>query len=176
MPNYTKGKIYKIYNVVTDDIYIGCTTQLLCERMRGHREACKDSKNNINNNLYKAFNKEGIHNFYIELVETFNCNTKEELTAKEGQYIRKLIPTLNTKIDKRTLKEIYDDNQNKSLEQLKTYYYNNIEKILEQQKPYIKCNKDNIKEYRKQYYLDNKVKIMERQKVYRQEKKQKGKL
>ena len=85
MPDYIKGRIYKIYNDITDDIYIGATTQLLCERMRGHREACKASKKHINNKLYKCFNEHGIQHFYIELLENFNCNSKEELTAKEGE-------------------------------------------------------------------------------------------
>ena len=37
MPDYNRGKIYKIYNTITEDIYIGATTRLLCERMRDHK-------------------------------------------------------------------------------------------------------------------------------------------
>ena len=56
MPNYSNGKIYKIYNTITDDIYIGATTQLLCERMREHRRASKDIKKQ-NCTLYTHFNE-----------------------------------------------------------------------------------------------------------------------
>ena len=48
MPNYNNGKIYKIYNTITDDIYIGATTQLLSARMREHRRASKDIKKILN--------------------------------------------------------------------------------------------------------------------------------
>ena len=44
MCNYNRGKIYKIYNTITDDIYIGATTRLLCERMREHIYASNDIK------------------------------------------------------------------------------------------------------------------------------------
>ena len=34
---YSNGKIYCIRNTITDDIYIGSTTQPLCKRMAYHR-------------------------------------------------------------------------------------------------------------------------------------------
>ena len=46
MCDYSKGKIYKIYNTITEDIYIGATTRLLRERMRDHIKTSKDKKNN----------------------------------------------------------------------------------------------------------------------------------
>ena len=64
MPDYNNGKIYKIYNTITDDIYIGATTQLLCERMRGHRRAYK-AKRNVTNKLYQHFNEYGKETNYI---------------------------------------------------------------------------------------------------------------
>ena len=36
---YNIGKIYKIYNTITDEIYIGATTLLLTDRMRAHKSA-----------------------------------------------------------------------------------------------------------------------------------------
>ena len=36
MPDYSKGKIYKIYNTINDDIYIGATVQDLKLRLSGH--------------------------------------------------------------------------------------------------------------------------------------------
>ena len=161
MPDYTKGKIYRIYNTITNDIYIGATTQLLCQRMKGHREACKVSKN-INIKLYKSFKEHGIQRFYIVLLENFNCNSKEELSAKEGQYIRELRPALNTKIEGRTLKQYYVDN----IDKFKQYKLNNLDKIKEQQKQYYDNNIDKIKEHEKQYYVDNIDKIKARDKQY----------
>ena len=41
---YQEGKIYKIYNTINDDIYVGSTTQKLCERMRDHRYCTTTAK------------------------------------------------------------------------------------------------------------------------------------
>ena len=51
MPDYGRGKIYKICNTITDDIYIGATTLTLSERMQRHISASKDI------NKYKSKNK-----------------------------------------------------------------------------------------------------------------------
>ena len=124
MPDYNNGKIYKIYNTITDDIYIGATTQLLCERMRGHRQVYKATKN-INNKLYQHFNKYGKDKFYIMLLENVKCNSKEELTQKEREYIIKLKPLLNITVEGRTAQQYYEDNKDKIAEQHKHYYEDN---------------------------------------------------
>jgi hypothetical protein len=41
MPNYQDGKIYKIESPQTDKVYIGSTTQKLCDRMTNHRSSLK---------------------------------------------------------------------------------------------------------------------------------------
>ena len=65
MPDYQEGKIYKIYNTVNDDIYVGSTTLKLCERMRDHRR-CINSKIKKDRPLYQAFREHGIeHIFWI---------------------------------------------------------------------------------------------------------------
>ena len=43
-------------------------------------------------------NEIGVQHFQIELIETYPCNNKEELLAKEGYYIRTLKPSLNQRI------------------------------------------------------------------------------
>ena len=43
--NYQEVKIYKTYNTVNDDIYVGSTTQKLCERISGHRRTIYHPKN-----------------------------------------------------------------------------------------------------------------------------------
>ena len=45
----------------------------------------------------------GVDNVYIELIEAFPCNTKEELLSKEGEWVRK-IGTLNRNIEGRPVK------------------------------------------------------------------------
>ena len=65
---YQESGIYKIYNTINDDIYVGSTTLQLCERMRDHRSNTNE-KIKQHYPLYKAFREHGVENFCIELVE-----------------------------------------------------------------------------------------------------------
>ena len=99
--NYQEGKIYKIYNTINDDIYVGSTTLKLCERMRDQRN-CVNNKIKKDRLLYKAFREHGVDNFHIELIEKCPCNDRDELRRTEGEYIRSLNPSLNMNIAGRT--------------------------------------------------------------------------
>ena len=165
MPYYNNGKIYKIYNTITDDIYIGATTRLLSDRMQNHIVASKDKKLQ-HLTLYKCFNEHGVSNFYIELIEKYNCNSRGELYAKEGGYIRELNPSLNRFLSGRTRAEYYKDNKVKIKEQRAQYRENNKDLIKEQNKRYRENNKDLIKEHKKQKRENNNDLIKERGKQY----------
>ena len=136
--NYQEGKIYKIYNTSNDDIYIGSTTQKLCERMRNHRNAHK-SKHHFNLPIYKAFREHGVENFFIELIEKCPCNDTDELMNTEGNYTRELKPTLNMRIAGRTRKEYYTDNQEQILNKKKQFGEGNKERIATYKAEQIKC-------------------------------------
>ena len=86
MPDYQAGKIYKICNTI-DDFHTGSTTQKLCELISGHRRYSK-SNHRVNMPLYQAFAEHCVDNFYIEPIEKYPCNDREELHTKEGDYIR----------------------------------------------------------------------------------------
>lgn len=60
-----KGYIYKIYNDINNKLYIGQTVQTLGIRFTNHKMASKLEKTK----LYNAFNKYGIENFHITLIE-----------------------------------------------------------------------------------------------------------
>lgn len=66
--------IYIIKNKVNDKVYIGKTNLTLEKRFQEH---CKDSKKFLKESrpLYRAMNKYGIENFFIEQLE--ECSTKE---------------------------------------------------------------------------------------------------
>ena len=64
MRNYNRGKIYKIYNTITDEIYIGATTLTLTDRMRHHKNASKDIKKE-GSQLYKHFKEHGVDHFFL---------------------------------------------------------------------------------------------------------------
>jgi len=146
MPDYKLGKIYMIYpkveNADEGDVYYGSTTVTLARRMAVHRSTsiCKI-----------LFDKYGVKNCFIELVENYPCETKEELCKKEGEYIR-ANKCINKNIAGRTInewhKEHYIENRDKLLEQKKEYYIENRDKLLEQMKQKANCPHCN-KEMRK---------------------------
>ena len=105
--DYKNGKIYQILNNVNDDIYVGSTCQALSNILYEHRSRCKTSHNG---KLYPVMREIGRDNFYIELIETYTCNNKDELKAREGYYIRERA-TLNMEIAGRSDKQYYEDNK-----------------------------------------------------------------
>ena len=101
-------------------------------------------------------------------MEAYNCNNREELTAKEGQYIRELNPALNTRIEGRTKIQYYGDNKYTYTERAKQYRRANKDKVTEQKHKYYVNNKDKMQERNKNYYENNKCKF----KHYYEQKKQ----
>jgi len=173
MPDYSLGKIYMIYPKVDDadesDVYYGSTTTTLSRRMSSHRST-KHCSSKI------LFDKYGVENCFIELVEKYPCDTKEQLNKKEGECIRNH-KCINKRIAGRTGKEWCTDNKSKISEQKKEYYTENKDKITERHKEYYIDNKDKRKEYQKHYnnetidkrkelYVKNKDKILEKMKHY----------
>ena len=127
--DYSNGKIYKIFNTITDDIYIGSTTQSLSKRFSWHKASIKNRRN-TNCILYQKMIEHELKNFYIELIENWPCSCKDELRAREGKWIREMA-TLNARIAGRDKKQYYEDNKEQLLEDNKARYENNKDKILE---------------------------------------------
>ena len=103
MPDYAAGKIYVIRNRAAGDgvVYVGSTTQTLCERMNGHRRKVGRSTMKIQ----QLMGNVGVDNFHIELLADFPCERREQLTAEEGRHIRVLRPECNMNIAGRTSQE-----------------------------------------------------------------------
>ena len=103
--DYKNGKIYQILNIINDDVYVGSTTQPLCKRLFKHKSDTKVRDGNI----HKLIRELGEDKFYIELIESYPCNNREELRAREGYYIRER-GSLNKAIAGRTRQEWFEDN------------------------------------------------------------------
>lgn len=86
------AKIYKIINSVTDDVYVGWTTQPLYKRLYLHK--CDMSKGK-EGKLYNLMREFGVDKFRIELLEEYPHTSPEQARAKELEY-RRRIGTLNT--------------------------------------------------------------------------------
>ena len=154
MPDYSKGKIYKVLNTIDDEIYVGSTVETLGLRMAKHRSMMKTKPHF---KLYKHMLELDVDNVYIEQLENYPCNDVLELWAQEGHYIRE-IGTLNKQIAGRTKKDYREEHK----EEIQQYYKDNIELI----KQYYEDHKESIKEQQKHYYEDNKERIVQRIKHY----------
>jgi hypothetical protein len=132
------------------------TVQKLCKRMDKHRRDFKYWKDDNKRKImcFELFEKYGIENCKIYLVELYPCKSREELEAREGYYIRNY-DCVNKNIPGRTNKEYYYYNKDKILVSCKKYYNDNKDEILEYCKKYYNNNKDEILEYRKKYREKN---------------------
>jgi hypothetical protein len=148
MPNYLNGKIYTIRSYQTDNVYVGSTTQTLADRMKGHRKDFKCYKKGTGN-FVSSFEILKYDDAYIELVILNPCNSKTELDAVEGQYIRKM-ECVNKNIAGRSRKEYRMDNSDRLNEISKQYYLENKESIKERKSQYYIDNRDKINEYKNQ--------------------------
>jgi hypothetical protein len=165
MPDYTKGKIYKIYSPTKNLMYIGSTTRNIAQRMAEHVSHFKRYKNG-KGNLFTSFKILECEDYKIELIENYPCNNSQQLTKKEGEHI-KILDCVNKKIEGRTEED--------KKEQKKEYIEANKEVIKEYQKEWREANKEVIKEQRKEYYKDNKEVIKEANKEYREANKEQRK-
>jgi hypothetical protein len=108
---------------------------------------------------FKIIEKD-FENCYIELVENYPCNSKNELCRREGEIIR-ATTCVNKNIAGRTINEYRKDNKVKINEGRKQYLQNNKEQNNYINKT-VKNNKQNYKEKSKQYYENNKAEILEK--------------
>ena len=135
MVNYNNGKIYKIVadNGEEGDVYIGSTTKKrLCDRMVQHRYTYKKWKEGEYHKFssFDLFEKYGIENCKIILVEEFNCDTKDQLLKHESYYIEST-HCVNKCIPNRTRKKYCEANKDKK-------------KLID--KKYAEVNKERLKE------------------------------
>ena len=138
LKNYSNGKIYKIEVICDHDegyVYIGSTTkQHLSQRFEYHIRDYKNYKEGLTNKTitsFKIFDKYGIENCNIILLELVNATCKEELLRREAYYIKSM-QCVNKKVPLRTKKEYRKDNT----ELIKKYYQDNKEHF----KEILKCD------------------------------------
>ena len=87
--------------------------------------------------VYELFDKYGIDNFEIILIESVKANSKDELRKREGYYIKQ-IKCVNKVVAGRSLSE---------------WRLENMDRVREKQKTYETLDK--AKEYRRQYKIAN---------------------
>ena len=154
MVNYSNGKIYKIEpecDYDEGDIYIGSTTKkYLSQRMDLHRCHYKRWKIGLQNKTtsYDIFDKYGLENCDIILLENVNASSNDELKAREAYYI-KTLKCVNRCLPLRKIDEYIMDNKDKILSYYKEYYQINKEDKFKKLNEYYRNNSDKINEKRK---------------------------
>ena len=83
---YHNGKIYKIVDINNTTCYIGSTAQELCNRMADHRSGYNGYKRGPGKYVcvYSMFDKYGLENMKIELIEEYSCDNLQQLRKREG--------------------------------------------------------------------------------------------
>jgi hypothetical protein len=163
MPDYSKGVIYMLEPTVeyeAGDVYYGSTINSLYKRFHTH----KKKKSDISSR--HLFQKYG-NNIKIVLVKSFPCNSKQELFAEEGKYIREN-QCVNKQIAGRSKEEWRQDNK----EEIKAYRKAYIQEHQEERKAYNQKHKEEIKEQKKAYRQEHKEKLKAYSKAYRQKHKE----
>lgn len=131
--DYQNGKIYKIVSDKTDYIYIGSTAKkYLCQRLGNHKE---DYKAWIKGkkNYCTSFEVLKYGDAKIILIESYPCNSKDELRARENYYQKEyktngfnLVNFRNAVVDwemikqnKKAYKKLYSEKHKEKIRELR---------------------------------------------------------
>lgn len=172
MVNYKDGKIYKIYSLSQDLVYVGSTTQTLAQRLAKHKGGWRSWRKGKRSYVcsYKIF--EDCDDYRIELLELCPCNSKIELLKCEGSWIRKL-NCVNRYIAGRSAAEWHQDNKEIVADKRATYYQEHRVEIMGKSKKWYNENKKQHRARSKKYYETNKEEAKEYSKQYREQHKEK---
>ena len=137
MPNYSKGKVYKIV-VDTDEKYlpyVGSSCQTLCQRMAGHRATYKKWKGEKGKCAsFDLFERFGVDKCKIILLEEYPCDSIMKLLMKEREWFDKIEccnqrrPFTNKEEKVECKKEQYQKALKKNINLCKEQYQKALEK------------------------------------------------
>ena len=163
--NYQNGKIYKVVDKSYEMCYIGSTIDTLPNRFKGHKthynQYLQGNKLRFTS-VFDMFDKYGIENCKIELIEKYPCDDITELQRREGHFI-KTTDCINKNIAGRSASERYNDNPDYYKEKSKTYYNNNKDGKI---KEYIEEHWEHLCEIKRQNYYNKKDYYREQNKEY----------
>lgn len=163
--DYSRGKIYKLENLETGKIYIGSTTKkYLSERLTAHKSDYNRWKDGKCGYITSFDIFEG-GEYQITLLESYPCQTLDELHSRERHYIQ-MLDCVNKVVPTRTKREYYEDNHEELKAQMKEYRETHREAIVKHKKEYYEANRDAIADYKKQYYEANREVISEKRRQF----------
>lgn len=172
MVNYANGKVYKIEPICDHEegeIYIGSTAEeYLSDRMKTHISGYSRWLNGTPQltKSYEIFDKYGLENCTIVLLENVQACSRDELELREAYYIQnvkclnKNIPGRQIQLGKVAYNKLYRmENLAYLQNQSKEYYAKNKNTVIERATKFNRENKEKRAITCKRYYLKNKDKI-----------------
>jgi len=121
MPDYSKGKIYKLWSPSKNLVYYGSTCETIANRLSSHKRAYKHYNINNTKKYRSSFLILNCEDYKIELMEEYPCNNKSQLCKKEGEY-QKSNECVNKNIAGRTSYESKKNWENNNKEHHKAYH------------------------------------------------------
>jgi len=110
--DYSKCCIYKICckDPSINEIYVGSTTEIV-KRRWNHKSKCNDPNSKEHNyNVYKFIRENGgWDNWDMVRIESFPCESSEEVRQREREVFDELKPTLNIRRPKISNEEILEE-------------------------------------------------------------------
>ncbi len=106
---YASAQIYAIRSHQSDDVYIGSTTLPLAQCLSSHRSAMNALLNGKSRKCVSSWDVVRLDDAYIELLESWPCTSKRELSERQGYHIRNHPNCINRVIPGRTSKQYYAD-------------------------------------------------------------------
>ena len=143
MTDFTEAKVYKIYLAGLDEFcYIGSTTIPLNERLNAHRASAKSNARYkfASSPLFEEGNEP-----LIECLEEVDCETKQELLARERYWLDQFPECLNKKDP---LLDPVERHERAKACLLKCYYAKQEERK-EKHRVWIEANKQQQAEYKR---------------------------
>jgi group I intron endonuclease len=164
--DYKNGRIYIIRNHVNEKVYVGATTQGLSKRFSRHK---KTMRQKASSPLHKAMTEIGEDKFYIELIESYPCDNKEALNAREGYWIRyydSYKNGYNGKIEGRNQQQYRQDNAEEIRQYRQKYKEDHAEEIKQCNQKYREDNAEKIKQCKQKYRQDHAEEIKQYNQQY----------
>lgn len=107
--DYSNSFVYKLCcnDVDITEIYIGSTSNMR-QRKHKHKTACNNPNNKEYNRYKYQFIRDngGFSNWSMIMIEHVECDTKQELLARERHYIEQLKPHLNKQLPLRSKQQL----------------------------------------------------------------------
>ena len=164
---YQNTKIYKIVDISYTGKYIGSTYDTLSSRMTKHRCDYRRFKKGEYHyvSVFDLFDKYGLENCKIELIEHYPCENIDEQRKREGYHIQNE-DCINKRVAGRDSKQYYREHIEWATEYNKQYRQANMEVLREKGKEYREKHKEKAQLYNKQYRETHLDTIKEKQKEY----------